>query len=401
MRLHAIALFCLLVGCSQNPPAPQAATPPYMVVLDAGSSGTRVYVYEIQTPKNHQDVPVIIHKGSCKSPDPRCTSVDFNSAQGIHALAGQEQKNMDAYLAPAIAYAKASIPPHFISDTQILLMATAGLRNSTIKTQEELISQTQKSLKKTFQHAQASIISGFSEGVYAWLDLNLSLKSLGKPWQETYGIIEMGGASQQITFATNNQSNSFPIQILGSRYQLYSYSYNQLGANQASHIQDHGQELEGCMAPDINYQRCQDHWTQLLKNRFDCGPFCGLLGVQQPPVPEDMHFKIIGGTPYHIAQSCQIPYFDASHIDRLAEPVCSLQSNPCPDYQGNPAYLCKLLSLLRVELFGNNQDFPGFGFSPQSTQITSMALENNDIEVSWTRGLVLATLLGISPDHNL
>lgn len=390
--LRSLALFILssvIFACSLNQPKQ------YMVIMDAGSTGTRVYVYS--TDKNSSgQLPIVMKLGSCKDPDPNCKQTQ-NPDTGIAIIDPSSQTAMDSYLAPLIAYARTLIPVNSVSETPINLRATAGVRNlSPVDKQIHLMSLASNTLSVSgfSKTSGAQVLSGFQEGVSQWLNVNSILGLLGQSAQNTVGIIEMGGASEQIVFTPDTQANSFPISILGQAYSVYSYSYNHLGSNEASSIALQG---NACLSSSNNYSGCQQTWATYLNNNAACEPLCGLEGINQPPIPQNMIFRMVGGTPTGIAQACQLTSISPNIIDSIGNQVCSSASPaPCPSFKGTPDRLCKLLGLLSTEISGTGS-FAGFGFSKNTTKILPADSDGNinGQEVTWTKGYVLARLFGI------
>ncbi|KAJ6432300.1 hypothetical protein OIU84_019524 [Salix udensis] len=82
----------------------------------------------------------------------------------------------------------------------------------------------------------ASVITGSDEGLYAWVIANYALGALGGDPLETSGIIELGGASAQVTFVSTEPvppefSRTFKFGNIS--YNIYSHSFLQLGQNAA------------------------------------------------------------------------------------------------------------------------------------------------------------------------
>lgn len=84
------------------------------------------------------------------------------------------------------------------------------------------------------------IISGVDEGVYGWLSTNYLLQTFQfNNASHTVGALDLGGASTQITFATDHpltpEQGGTSITVGKTTYRLYSTSYLGLGIDQARH----------------------------------------------------------------------------------------------------------------------------------------------------------------------
>jgi apyrase len=79
-------------------------------------------------------------------------------------------------------------------------------------------------------------IAGRDEGIYAWVSANYALGTLhGDPLQTT-GIIELGGASTQVTFVPEvlpPPSFKHTLELGGKAFVLYSYSFLNFGQEAA------------------------------------------------------------------------------------------------------------------------------------------------------------------------
>ncbi|CAD6265382.1 unnamed protein product [Miscanthus lutarioriparius] len=74
------------------------------------------------------------------------------------------------------------------------------------------------------------------EGIYAWVAANYALGTLGGDPNDTTGIIELGGASVQVTLVTSEPvplEFSHVLKFSDVSYNLYSHSFLQLGLNVA------------------------------------------------------------------------------------------------------------------------------------------------------------------------
>jgi hypothetical protein len=87
-----------------------------------------------------------------------------------------------------------------------------------------------------FERGFARVISGEEEGVYGWLTVN-ALKGtlINTPVEYTYGALDLGGASTQMTFRPPHDvlSNFFPLRIGKEHIRLYSHSFLYMGGKQA------------------------------------------------------------------------------------------------------------------------------------------------------------------------
>lgn len=250
MRVTIKALFIslflvLLYGCStleqtDNKPADTAyrtTNADCHIMYDAGSSGTRLYIYQ------RQGKSWVEHAG------PKVSAL----ADPVRSIRGKSPRDLDAVTTEVVA-ALDSIQQdgplkdgkpkwqafdwtkqcHLVSAN---VFATAGMR---IAEQENRAASSTlwSTLKQKLQAKVGSnvtvntrTLTGFEEGLYAWLAARTEQKS------NQFGIVEMGGASTQITFpcARCNSTNDAvrTVRVEGKPLQMYSYSFLGLGQDEA------------------------------------------------------------------------------------------------------------------------------------------------------------------------
>ncbi|KAK0574452.1 hypothetical protein LWI29_023924 [Acer saccharum] len=194
----------------------------YGVVIDGGSTGTRIHVFGYWPGRNEFDFEL----GS--------TRVN----PGLSSFA-ESPENAGDSLRELVEFAKRKVPLEFWDKTEIRLMATAGLRLLDSKLQGNILDSCRRFLRNSgfsFRDEWATVITGSDEGVYAWVVANYALGTLGGDPLQTTGIIELGGASAQITFVSNEPMPlefSRSIKFGNITYNLYSHSFLHFGQNVA------------------------------------------------------------------------------------------------------------------------------------------------------------------------
>lgn len=207
-------------------------------MIDAGSSGCRAHVfrYGMLADGNLYILP---------------KHVSFKAKPGLSSfdktpeLAGES-------LAPLIEFAQKIIPPDEWSLSPVWLKATAGLRMLHKDNSEAILNNVRSFLKNKFKcpfltrPQWVSIIPGHEEGAFGWISVNYLYKIIGprreKDADEPYAVIEMGGASTQVTQRAPSHEDAGAIPpdyrysfILGDgeRVTVYTYSYLGMGSEQA------------------------------------------------------------------------------------------------------------------------------------------------------------------------
>lgn len=160
---------------------------------------------------------------------------------GLSAYSGEPER-AGASLADLLEFAKGRLAKDQWGKTDVRLMATAGLRMLELEVRESILESCRRVLRSSgfrFQDDWATVIAGSEEGIYAWVAANYALGALGGDPQKTTGIIELGGASAQVTFVSNEPlpaEFSRALKFGETTYNLYSNSFLHYGQNVAHEL---------------------------------------------------------------------------------------------------------------------------------------------------------------------
>ncbi|KAM9324826.1 ectonucleoside triphosphate diphosphohydrolase 7 [Gastrophryne carolinensis] len=191
----------------------------YGIVVDCGSSGSRVFVYfwpphngnphdllDIKQMRDHSSKPIV------KKIKP-----------GISTMAQTPEKASD-YINPLLSFAASYIPRLKHKETPLYILCTAGMRVLPESQQaaiiQDLVRDVPHEFDFLFSEAHVEVISGKQEGVYAWISINFVLgrfdhvvdgddalvavtigtKEDAIIRKRTVGILDMGGGSLQIAY---------------------------------------------------------------------------------------------------------------------------------------------------------------------------------------------------------
>ncbi|AQL05796.1 Putative nucleoside phosphatase GDA1/CD39 family protein [Zea mays] len=222
------ALLALLVAALVHvvAPLPRAASASarFSVIIDGGSTGTRAHVF------------VTGHDGS---PDLALSTV-MRVSPGLSSFAADPARAGES-LKPLIDFARDKIDGagSAAGEAEVRLMATAGLRLLEERTQEAILASCRDVLRASgfrFEDAWAKVIPGSDEGIYAWVAANYALGRLGGDPNRTVGIIELGGASAQLAFVSDEvlpPKLSYNYTFIETTYTLYTNSFLNFGQNAA------------------------------------------------------------------------------------------------------------------------------------------------------------------------
>uniref|UniRef100_UPI003590127E ectonucleoside triphosphate diphosphohydrolase 4 isoform X1 n=1 Tax=Myxine glutinosa TaxID=7769 RepID=UPI003590127E len=188
------------------------------IVVDCGSSGSRVFVY--YWPPHNRDPHSLLDIRQMR--DHTRSPVVKKIKPGISALASRPEQASD-YLRPLLRFAAAHIPVEKHKETPLYILCTAGMRLLSQGLQEAILEDIRTDVPLEFgflfSDSHAEVISGKQEGVYAWIGINFVLgrfghleeddpevdlaEGTGQPAvirKRTVGILDMGGASTQIAY---------------------------------------------------------------------------------------------------------------------------------------------------------------------------------------------------------
>ncbi|XP_076911801.1 putative apyrase 6 isoform X2 [Bidens hawaiensis] len=198
------------------------------IVIDGGSTGSRIHVFEYYVTDGG---PVFDFSGESGLGSMRVSP-------GLSAFAEDPDRAGESVV-ELLEFARKRIVKEDWGKTEVRLMATAGLRMLDLSVQERILEACRKVLRSSgfvFRDDWASVISGSDEGVHAWVVANYALGSLGGDPHETTGIIELGGASAQLTFFSSEPippEFSRTVKFGNVSYSLYSHSLLEYGQNVA------------------------------------------------------------------------------------------------------------------------------------------------------------------------
>ena len=220
----------------------------HAVVIDAGSTGSRVLAFTFKRDLDHS---LVLEDELWMQVKPGLSSYADEPLKAGQSL--QELLNA----------AKVRIPEKYWSKTPIALKATAGLRLLPKEKSEAIINEVQKVLEtsgfKPDKNKLIEIMNPMEEGLYAWFTVNYLLGSFEtkkKVWNSA-ACLDLGGGSTQITFSPKK----FPVAgiegrkhfvhkvdiLEGNPINVYSHSYLGLGlmaAREAIFVQEGAEASE-------------------------------------------------------------------------------------------------------------------------------------------------------------
>ncbi|KAI9094992.1 nucleoside phosphatase family-domain-containing protein [Phlyctochytrium arcticum] len=211
---------------------PPAGLPPkqYALILDAGSTGSRIHVYIF----NH-----------CNGVNPTLENEVFHHVEpGLSSPTFTTPEQAANSLDPLLQVALSNVPKNVQKCTPITVKATAGLRMLKGGKGDLILAAVKSKLQKQYPFALAGpnaveIMAGKDEGVFAWITVNYLLKRIGeKVRMPTAAIMDLGGGSTQIVFEPRPSTplepgdHKYELEFGNHTYILYQHSYDGYGLMQ-------------------------------------------------------------------------------------------------------------------------------------------------------------------------
>ncbi|KAF9810596.1 hypothetical protein SFRURICE_021049 [Spodoptera frugiperda] len=244
----------------------------HAVIIDAGSSGSRVIAYKFR-------VPLTLY-----GPSNLDLVEEFfeQSKPGLSSYADDPAKGADT-IVQLIKKAEFLTPPEKRKSTPLIVRATAGLRLLPADKAQQLIDHVARAIMQLGYDVApdgVKIMDGSDEGIFIWYTINLLHNLIGGT---TMAALDLGGGSTQITYQlSDKETANFPkkdqyVVPAGENITLYTHSYLKLGLLAARYgvfqteaSQADTQEFRSvCVDPIIQ----REPWTYANKNYFVSGAF--------------------------------------------------------------------------------------------------------------------------------
>ena len=366
----------------------------YTIIIDAGSSGSRVYIYgsEMQKYANLSKINLL----KTKKIKPGISTFGKNRDE---ILKDEVQDHVSELMEQANTFFRShKINLENSNRIPVYFLATAGMRLQREADQERILQEVREYFHNhpSFDLKMAQILSGPYEGLYSWLAVNY-LDDHFDPNQTREGILEMGGASTQITFLANSDvaDNSISRNIRGKTYKIFSKSYLNLGQDQARELVG----MKSCMPcqenptckPNERFHQCAaDILTKFQSHCTTHGNDACLFSNEfEPQVEGD--FVAVSAF-YYILNGLEEP-IRLTELESKGVEFCSLErlktqfpktaSKYLINYCFNAAYFWNLLG-------------KGYRFNDDHVTLATKN-EINGVKISWTLGALLDIELGHVP----
>lgn len=376
VKFFIFLFFLTVINLSYATTLEPCKTQKCVAVVDAGSSGSRLYIYGYDL--NPDGYPVNINEVWGRRVEPGFSTLEAKNSA------------VENYLNKLFADVPfAGLPVYFY--------ATGGMRLLPKKEQEQYYGL----LVKWFQNNEkwhlkiAKTIYGKEEGVLDWLSVNYQLGRLDNPGSKLVSVMDMGGASVQVAIPVtdtgfiSNQNNVAILNIYGREIFLFTHSFLGLGRNELSHqfldtgsCYAHGFELPSGEYAHGDAYDCTDEIANLINHVHSVKNIVGPVVMQNP----NLEWYAIGGV-YRLMDD---PVFNTTNktftasnmLQKANDLVCHAswsdltQKYPNHEYIYSYCFIASYFYSLIKE-----------GYQVDENQ--SITYFNNDTNTSWTLGVVL------------
>ena len=223
-------------------PPPTGPVPLHTVVLDAGSSGTRLFLYRVE-PGPFARVEKLLEQ---EFP----TMASGAKEDGINNFVRPDDLATQATVVPEIidpllAHARGFLAGLGVEPAavEVNLLATAGMRYAEGLHGRAAVDRLYEGiragiLRQGFQVGEVRTTCGSEEeGIWSWINLNDVLLDAFETDHEPAGIVEVGGSSLQLTFPTDEDPDVVPhvhrVDLNGRRFAVSCRSFLGLGQDDA------------------------------------------------------------------------------------------------------------------------------------------------------------------------
>lgn len=218
-----LAAVVVISGCNSGNSNSSTQLSPYQFVVDAGSSGSRIYVYS----KLSTESGLVIN-------DLYESKINIPLASFANNPQDAGSQGIQPLLTSAINFIQTRESAVNLAIIPTSVLGTAGMR-IVPESQQNAIYQSVAAtiVANNLELDQTQTISGQYEGIYSWADVNYLQNNFGN--NITNGIFEVGGASAQVAFATPQASSEsiIKVSINNKLYNVYAISFLGLGQDVA------------------------------------------------------------------------------------------------------------------------------------------------------------------------
>lgn len=250
--IFSATLLSLIVACSGGSDGVPTLTQPsrYEAVLDAGSGGTRLFLYKV-TSGTYPLVVKVMESENSKQPNGASEDGINNFTCGNETNYSPPSAVGPQIIAPLLSTLTSTLATLNTPTNQVTvnLLATAGMRTSEIACGQAAVNDLYALIQQSISSAGYKVgdvrtsDGNSEEGVWTWVSLNDYLNNVFKDPSRSainsppVGVVEVGGSSAQISYPTalpsNSSQNIYSVSINGNTYSVFNRTYLGLGSTDA------------------------------------------------------------------------------------------------------------------------------------------------------------------------
>ncbi|KAF9930157.1 Guanosine-diphosphatase [Linnemannia zychae] len=406
----------------------------YVLMIDAGSSGSRIHAYKFNyckaTPELESEVFEMLKPG--------LSSYDDNAQAAAESLD------------PLLKIALKTVPEFLHKSTPVAVKATAGLRLLGDVKSNKILEAVRHRLETVYpfpiiKEQGVAVMDGGDEGVYAWVTVNYLLRRISSSEkQPTVAIMDLGGASTQIVFEpltigghnVAQGNHRVPMSFNGNNYVLFQHSYLGYGLNEANkqinnyvidnpipNVEDielsEGEYLHPCMPVNTRIKYTYNNKEVFFIGVTDTGNECRRVveaifyknkacslspcsfnGVYQPSLTTSFDSDIYAFsyifdriTPFRSGSDVPIQTITLNELEELTDRVCVADETEFKEFDsiseakselGKVAEMCMDLTYI----YGLLQ----YGYSIPKDRMINLTKKIRDYETGWCLGASIAVL---------
>lgn len=272
----------------------------YGIMLDAGSSSTKIRIYAWD---------------DTIEAAPKFEEIFYSKVSPGVSSFHENFEEIAKYMHTILDILKGELDESTWAHTPLYFMATAGLRLLDEETTGTIMAAVKNVLINPqenpfeFEEENAHILAGEEEALFAWLTVNYlnGFFAQKRPASESLGLIEIGGGSAQIAFIPDDPiyAEKMPVTVAGREYGVYCHSYLSYGST--------------LMADRIaEYLIEENEHANVIINP------CMLIGDSRNGTLGDKIVGMIGGGNASLCESVLQHYLSPAEEDMCSPKPCSI-----------------------------------------------------------------------------
>ena len=386
----------------------RASSAEYALLIDAGSSGTRIHLYKWQ---HEDDAPIPLIEETALGKDCKKTEPGLTKPLGDDN-ACRQQSDVGELLEPLINCARSELDDSIEDPKKIplYLMATAGMRlckRENERRHDEIMEQVRVYLEGApFDFRDASTIDAREEALYAWVAANYLNRNLTiKTENGTIGILELGGASGQIAFVPQDPKpedtevvhtevvHTEVVHIAGIKYKVYARGYDGIGKTKIMKVFENeklcfptGAVLDGGGVGEGDHGECRNKIIEYLATT-DQPAFRQLREDTRPE--SNGRFQAISNFIFTPNVFGQENVMDYKKLGSAGSEYCSTKwenigekyPKALEDHRSEYCLMAAYIPALLIDGFGVTDD-----------DRVKLRLNGSDADVDWTLGALILLL---------